>query len=205
MNLLVLIQTVYRSSVIGTVAEEKKFSMEIFITFFSYLKTRLTVIHVYTRVLMSYIVLFPIMLRNVFFIGGWGGRKLSLVTPDDTGYTGKILKLASQGGKTTLFIAPIQEELSTTPLQLTDNAFSGMPKAGCQKCGAAIPLPLLTEHLKSCNIIDVDSDNCLANVEENCAQEDVTCKNELLEHFQCIINNIEHEYAAIKMPDESRF
>ena len=61
------------------------------------------------------------------------------------------------------------------------------------------------EHLKSCNIIDVDSDNCPANVEENCAQEDVTCKSGLLEHFQYIINNIEHEYAAIKMPDESRF
>ncbi|XP_062309977.1 uncharacterized protein LOC134014387 [Osmerus eperlanus] len=84
------------------------------------------------------------------------------------------MKLASQGGKTTLFMAPIQEELSTTPLQLTDNAFSGMPNAGCQKCGAAIPLPFLTKHLKSCNIIDVDSDNCPANVEENCAQEDVT-------------------------------
>ncbi|XP_033940902.1 uncharacterized protein [Pseudochaenichthys georgianus] len=102
--------------------------------------------------------------------GGWGTRTLSLVEPDDTGYTGKIIKAANRGGRSTFFIAPMQEELDTTPLLLTDEAFSSMHKATCQKCGAAIPLQLLTEHIKSCNIIDVDSDESLAVVEDSCEQ-----------------------------------
>ncbi|CAM4569623.1 unnamed protein product [Leuciscus chuanchicus] len=103
--------------------------------------------------------------------GGWGSRKLSLVAPDHTGYTGKIVKAASQGGKSPLYIAPIQDELNTTPLQLSNEIFSDMPKAMCQKCGAAIPLQLLMEHLKSCNIIDVDNDeDNLDNVEDNSEQ-----------------------------------
>lgn len=52
-----------------------------------------------------------------------------------------------------------------------------MPKAMCQKCGAAIPLQLLMEHLKSCNIIDVDNDeDNLDNVEENSEQGERQCK-----------------------------
>ncbi|KAJ4943189.1 hypothetical protein JOQ06_005694 [Pogonophryne albipinna] len=66
----------------------------------------------------------------------------------------------------------MQEELDTTPLLLTDEAFSSMHKATFQKCGAAIPLQLLTEHIKSCNIIDVDSDENLAVVEDSCEQGD---------------------------------
>ncbi|XP_051560014.1 uncharacterized protein LOC127444597 [Myxocyprinus asiaticus] len=89
-----------------------------------------------------------------------GVAENSLVAPDDTGYTGRILKAASRGGKN-LFIVPIQEELSTNPLQLTDEAFSSMPKATCQKCGVAVPLHLLTEHIKSCGVIDVGSDDNL--------------------------------------------
>ncbi|CAL8303428.1 unnamed protein product [Arctogadus glacialis] len=29
-----------------------------------------------------------------------------------------------------------------------------MPKADCQKCGLPVPLPLLTEHIKTCDVID---------------------------------------------------
>lgn len=113
----------------------------------------------------------------MFSIGGWGSRKLSLVAPDHTGYTGKIVKAASQGGKSPLYIAPIQDELNTTPLQLSNEVFSDMPKAMCQKCGAAIPLQLLMEHLKSCNIIDVDNDEeNLDNVENNSEQGERQCK-----------------------------
>ena len=86
-----------------------------------------------------------------------------IVAPDDTGYTGMMLKSVTRGAKN-LFIAPIQEELSTNPLLLTDEAFSNIPKAACQKCEVAVPLPLLTEHIKSCNVIDVDSDDNLTNV-----------------------------------------
>ncbi|KAJ4948476.1 hypothetical protein JOQ06_020010 [Pogonophryne albipinna] len=71
----------------------------------------------------------------------------------------------------------MQEELDTTPLLLTDEAFSSMHKATCQKCGAAIPLQLLTEHIKSCNIIDVDSDENLAVVEDSCEQEWLTVQD----------------------------
>lgn len=113
----------------------------------------------------------------MFSIGGWGTRTLSLVEPDDTGYTGKIIKAANRGGRSTFFIAPMQEELDTTPLLLTGEAFSSMHKATCQKCGAAIPLQLLTEHIKSCNIIDVDSDESLAVVEDSCEQGKITCTN----------------------------
>nr|XP_033940159.1 uncharacterized protein LOC117447545 isoform X1 [Pseudochaenichthys georgianus] len=105
--------------------------------------------------------------------GGWGTRTLSLVEPDDTGYTGKIIKAANRGGRSTFFIAPMQEELDTTPLLLTDEAFSSMHKATCQKCGAAIPLQLLTEHIKSCNI----SDESLAVVEDSCEQEWLTVQD----------------------------
>ena len=73
--------------------------------------------------------------------------------PEDSGYSGRILKFASRGAKN-LFIAPIQEELSTSPLQLDDESFRNMPKADCQKCGLPVPLPLLTEHIKTCDDID---------------------------------------------------
>lgn len=96
--------------------------------------------------------------------GRWGSRQLNLVTPNDTGYTGVMLKSLSRGCKN-LYIAPIQEELSTNPLPLTDVAFSNMPKATCQKCGLAVPLPLLTEHIKSCEVMDFCSDDNLANGE----------------------------------------
>ncbi|CAL8236232.1 unnamed protein product, partial [Boreogadus saida] len=71
----------------------------------------------------------------------------------DSGYSGRILKFASRGAKNQ-FIAPIQEELSTSPLQLDDESFRNMPKADCQKCGLPVPLPLLTEHIKTCDVID---------------------------------------------------
>lgn len=107
--------------------------------------------------------------------GGWGSRKLSLVAPDDTGYTGKILKLATKSGNTTMFIAPIQEEFRTDPLEPTNEAFSSMPKATCQKCKEAVPLQILTEHIKSCPGVD-GCDNDLSTVE---ATEPVgtECKN----------------------------
>lgn len=116
------------------------------------------------------------MFPPLFSVGGWGSRKLSLVAPDDTGYTGIMLKSVTRGAKN-LFIAPIQEELSTNPLPLTDEAFSNMPKATCQKCGGGVPLPILTEHIKSCGVMDGSNltDN-LDNVETS-GLEEGKCKN----------------------------
>ncbi|KAM7410713.1 hypothetical protein PAMA_001926 [Pampus argenteus] len=45
-----------------------------------------------------------------------GARKLHMVSPEDSGYTGLILKTASGSGNGVLYIAPIQEELDILPL-----------------------------------------------------------------------------------------
>ncbi|XP_032431527.1 uncharacterized protein LOC116727944 isoform X1 [Xiphophorus hellerii] len=89
--------------------------------------------------------------------GGWGRRNLTLIGPEDDGYTGTMLKVASRGGKT-LFIVPIQEQLCTDPLELNDEAFANMPKAMCQKCRVDVPLHFLTDHIKSCVETDLPSD-----------------------------------------------
>ncbi|XP_035984712.1 uncharacterized protein LOC118558301 isoform X2 [Fundulus heteroclitus] len=89
--------------------------------------------------------------------GGWGRRNLTLISPEDDGYTGTMLKGASRGGKT-LFIVPIQEQLCTDPLELNDEAFANMPKAMCQKCRVDVPLHFLTDHIKSCVETDLPSD-----------------------------------------------
>jgi len=115
----------------------------------------------------------------MFSTAGWGSRKLSVVPPEDSGYSGRVLKATGRCAKH-LFIAPIQEELNTNPLPLNDEAFRSMPKAICQKCGVAVPLPLLTEHIKSCDVIDVD-DN-LTNVDSG-EPEDRKCKSSLFKIF----------------------
>ncbi|CAL9689654.1 unnamed protein product [Knipowitschia caucasica] len=88
---------------------------------------------------------------------GWGIRKLSLVSPDDAGYTGRILKSVAQGGQK-LYIVPIQEDIGTSPLKLTNEAFKDMAKAKCQKCGVDVPLQLLQDHINSCAVIEIDFD-----------------------------------------------
>ncbi|MEQ2305621.1 hypothetical protein AMECASPLE_039629, partial [Ameca splendens] len=55
---------------------------------------------------------------------GWGSRKLNMVSPEDSGYTGSLLKTASGSGKTVLYIGPIQEELDTQPLPPGSSSFS---------------------------------------------------------------------------------
>ncbi|XP_049333312.1 uncharacterized protein LOC125801151 [Astyanax mexicanus] len=85
--------------------------------------------------------------------GGWGSRKLLLVVPEDCGYTGKILKSASKGP---LYVAPLQEELDTTPLPPTSESFSNMPKALCQKCKTMYPLQVLAKHVQFCEVTVVE-------------------------------------------------
>lgn len=111
----------------------------------------------------------------MFSTAGWGSQKLCVVPPEDSGYSGRVLKAIGCCAKN-LFIAPIQEELNTNPLLLNDEAFRSIPKAICQECGAAVPLPLLTEHIKSCDVIDVD-DN-LTNVDSS-EPEERKCQNYL--------------------------
>lgn len=113
--------------------------------------------------------------QKYLFTGGWGRRKLTLIGPEDSGYTGTMLKIASRGGKT-LFIAPVQEQLCTDPLKLTDEAFANMPKAMCQKCRIDVPLHFLTEHIKTCGDTDLTSDENLACVDLCVDTEVEICK-----------------------------
>ncbi|XP_051995996.1 uncharacterized protein LOC127653363 [Xyrauchen texanus] len=86
--------------------------------------------------------------------GGWGSRKLYMVTPGDSGYTGLMLKTASIGGKGVLYIAPIQEELDTQPLPPDSRSFSSMPKAMCHSCHTSYPLQILALHVETCKPSD---------------------------------------------------
>ncbi|CAL9699705.1 unnamed protein product [Knipowitschia caucasica] len=81
--------------------------------------------------------------------GGWGSRKLNLAAPDDTGYSGKILKNANRGAKC-LYIAPVQEELCMDPLPFDHEAFKEMHKAKCHTCHTDIPIQLLKNHIQLC-------------------------------------------------------
>lgn len=86
------------------------------------------------------------------------------MSPDDCGYSGRILKAASKGP---LYITPLQEVLDTSPLPPTSEAFSKMPKAACQKCETLYPLQVLAEHVKSCEVTIVDaSDNVDSDANE---------------------------------------
>ncbi|KAL2085761.1 hypothetical protein ACEWY4_019081 [Coilia grayii] len=83
-------------------------------------------------------------------MGGSGRRRLNLVSPDDTGYTGAGLTRA-WGGKGCLYIMPIQHQLSTAPLPFTAPEFKDMPKARCVTCSQAVPLQLLSLHVGTCS------------------------------------------------------
>ncbi|XP_056134825.1 uncharacterized protein LOC130111618 [Lampris incognitus] len=83
-------------------------------------------------------------------MGGSGQRRLTLVSPDDTGYTGAGLARA-WGGKGCLYIMPIQHRLSTAPLPFTASEFNDMPKARCVTCSQSVPLRLLSLHVDTCS------------------------------------------------------
>jgi len=73
------------------------------------------------------------------YLGGQGQRKLSVVATESEGYTGRLLKTATNNGKQILYIVPLQEELSK------------MPKSSCKNCGVVMPLQFLALHIRSCN------------------------------------------------------
>ncbi|CAL8378806.1 unnamed protein product [Boreogadus saida] len=83
-------------------------------------------------------------------MGGSGQRRLNLVSPDETGYTGAGLTRAC-GGKGCLYIMPIQHTLSTDPLPFTASEFKDMPKARCVTCSQSVPLQLLSLHVDTCS------------------------------------------------------
>ncbi|XP_047231512.1 uncharacterized protein LOC124874269 isoform X2 [Girardinichthys multiradiatus] len=91
--------------------------------------------------------------------GGGGQRKLVVIPPDSDGYSGQQLKAVSGNGKCTLYIAPLQEEIDTTPFPPEAKEFENMPKAPCTTCKKMVPLQALPFHIKSCidESIDLDS------------------------------------------------
>ncbi|KAF6721773.1 G2/M phase-specific E3 ubiquitin-protein ligase, partial [Oryzias melastigma] len=82
---------------------------------------------------------------------GNGQRKLSVIPPEAEGYTAKALKTQSGGGKTTLYIMPLQETLDTSPLPPDSQHFSKMSKMTCYQCNEVMPLQMLAVHIKSCS------------------------------------------------------
>lgn len=60
----------------------------------------------------------------------------------------------------------------------------------CQKCDAAVPLSLLTEHIKSCDVMYVGSDENQANADSE--SEDRKCKNSSIKAFAIILHSIKH-------------
>uniref|UniRef100_A0A1A7XIP7 HECT domain-containing protein n=5 Tax=Iconisemion striatum TaxID=60296 RepID=A0A1A7XIP7_9TELE len=82
--------------------------------------------------------------------GGNGRRKLFPVSLESEGYTGAILKTASNGGKNVLFIMPLQDDLDMTPLPADAPEFAQMPKASCKQCNDIMPLQMLVLHVKNC-------------------------------------------------------
>ena len=84
------------------------------------------------------------------FSGGSGQRKLSVIPPEAEGYNAQYLKNMTGGGKNMIYIIPLQEELSTSPLPHDAIEFEKMPKAACRVCGSNMPLQVLSSHIKSC-------------------------------------------------------
>ncbi|KAL7400189.1 hypothetical protein ABVT39_007989 [Epinephelus coioides] len=96
--------------------------------------------------------------------GGSGRRRLTIISPQVEGYTTSQLKKASNGGKNTLYIDPLQSELDVTPLAKNASEFSKMPKATCENCQETMPLHLLALHVDCCTDKVNDSEDCNSDV-----------------------------------------
>ena len=93
---------------------------------------------------------------NIFSqTGGSGQRRLTLVSPDEMGYTGAGL-FKSWGGKGCLYVMPIQHRLDMSPLPYTAREFEAMPKARCVSCSKHVPLQLLSLHVETCTKPELD-------------------------------------------------
>ncbi|CAL8315343.1 unnamed protein product [Arctogadus glacialis] len=90
--------------------------------------------------------------------GGSGRRKLSIIPTESEGYSTRLLKSASNNGKNTMFIVPLQEQLSTEPLPYDSAEFAKMPQSSCITCGSQRPLQLLPLHVEGCNGTLIESE-----------------------------------------------
>ncbi|XP_056617686.1 uncharacterized protein LOC130432375 [Triplophysa dalaica] len=107
--------------------------------------------------------------------GGSGQRKLSLISMESEGYSGRQLRSVSNSGKNVIFLVPLQEELDTQPLPYNSAEFAKMPKVPCVTCNTTMPLQLLALHAEECklnsnektDVVIVEDENEHCNIEEN--------------------------------------
>ncbi|KAL0993605.1 hypothetical protein UPYG_G00110430 [Umbra pygmaea] len=98
--------------------------------------------------------------------GGSGQRNLSVVPTESEGYTGRTLKAVTSNGKYLLYIAPLQEDINTSPLPHDAPEFSKMPKAVCKNCGVTMPLQFLALHIETCEVFEFDGELDLICVDD---------------------------------------
>ncbi|CAJ1057693.1 uncharacterized protein LOC115411511 isoform X2 [Xyrichtys novacula] len=115
--------------------------------------------------------------RAVMESGGSGRRKLTVIPPEEEGYTTKALRAASAGGKATFYIVPLQETLDTYPLPPDSTHFSKLAKTACYQCNELMPLQMLALHIKTCKgkLSDDDGDNDDESSDGTCVVEN-KCK-----------------------------
>ncbi|XP_026109618.1 uncharacterized protein LOC113081918 isoform X1 [Carassius auratus] len=89
--------------------------------------------------------------------GGQGRRRLNLVPPESEGYSGSTIRCATGGGKTMLYIVPLQDEFDLSPLPSDAQEFSLMPKAECKKCFKMMPLQILALHVRECDTLEYET------------------------------------------------
>lgn len=117
--------------------------------------------------------------------GGSGRRKLSIIPTDSEGYSTRLLKSASNNGKNTVFVLPLQETLSTEPLPYDSVEFAKMPQSQCITCGSQMPLQLLPLHVEGCRgtLPESESGPCL---DEDCSviEQPVPCTTGMEESLE---------------------
>lgn len=71
------------------------------------------------------------------------------MSPEEAGYTGANL-VTTWGGKSCLYIMPIQHTLGITPLPFTAPEFQAMPKACYVSRQEYMAVQLLSLHIETC-------------------------------------------------------
>lgn len=84
--------------------------------------------------------------------GGSGQRRMSLISMDTEGYSGRQIRSVSNCGKNFLFLVPFQEEMDTQPLPYNSSEFAKMPKVPCVTCNTTMPLQMLALHAEECKL-----------------------------------------------------
>ncbi|XP_058603956.1 uncharacterized protein LOC131522468 [Onychostoma macrolepis] len=96
----------------------------------------------------------PLQGRWMFYkaTGGSGQRRMTLISMDTEGYSGRQIRSVSNSGKNVLFLVPLQEEMDTQPLPYNSAEFAKMPKVPCVTCNTTMPLQMLALHAEECKL-----------------------------------------------------